>query len=145
MMNEIILSYSKKKTKLRIVRCPMETVDAAREIYRLNKAQIELKEYFFVIFLNNANEVLGYNKLSEGGITGTVADLRLIFATALKCLANGIVLLHNHPSGNIEPSDTDIRLTEKIKNAGNLLDVKVLDHLILTKNNYYSFVSDGRM
>lgn len=142
-INEITLSYKKRKTKFGTARCPMESEQVARDIFKQSKVQMELKEYFFIIFLNHSNEVIGYNKLSEGGITGTVADVRLIFATALKCLASGVILVHNHPSGNMNPSMADQKLTEQIKHAGRLLDILLLDHLILTTKDYYSFEDEG--
>lgn len=144
-INEITLSYSRDKAKLRTARCPMEAEEVARVIFKQEKAQLDLKEYFFVIFLNHANEVIGYNKLSEGSIAATVVDVKLIFATALKCLASGLILVHNHPSGNINPSNADQRVTEQIKCAGALLDIQLLDHVILTKKNYYSFADEGKL
>jgi DNA repair protein RadC len=114
-----------------------------KEIYSNTQSEIELKEYFFMILLNRANKVIGYYKLSEGGISGTVVDLRLAFGTALKGLASGIIITHNHPSGNLSPSEEDKRLTKKFVEAGKLLDIAVLDHLIVTNNGYYSFADEG--
>jgi DNA repair protein RadC len=110
-----------------------------REAFILTKANIQLKEYFYFILLNRANEVIGYHKLSEGGISGTVADIRLAYSTAIKCLASGMILCHNHPSGNIKPSQADIKLTQKFKEAGKLLDCALLDHIILTEKEFFSF------
>ena len=104
---------------------------------------IELQEEFKVILLNRANDVLGVYSLSKGGITGTVVDQRLIFAVALKCNATGIILCHNHPSGNLKPSDADVTMTSKIKKCGELFDINLLDHLIITKNGYYSFIQES--
>ena len=83
--------------------------------------------------------------ISKGGIHGTVADLRLIFSVALTSLASAIIVAHNHPSGNLQPSDADSRLTQKIKAAGNQLDITLLDHIILTKESYYSFADEGNI
>lgn len=116
-----------------------------RRAFELSESNIELKEYFFIILLNRANEVIGFYKLSSGGLTGTVADIRLAFSIALKCLASGMILCHNHPSGNINPSVADEVLTKRFKDGGNLLDVKVLDHLVLTLNEYYSFADMGKL
>lgn len=99
---------------------------------------IELQEEFKVLLLNNANEVLGVQNLSKGGTTGTYVDVKLLFAIALKACANGIILAHNHPSGNLKPSDSDIKLTKKIKASCKLLDINLLDHLIVTKEEFYS-------
>ena len=108
-----------------------------------NLDQIELLEEFKVLFLNQANRVLGILSLSKGGITGTVADPRLIFSAALKALACGIILAHSHPSGNLRPSKADEDLTCRLREAGRLLDIKVLDHLILSQESYFSFADAG--
>lgn len=108
-----------------------------------NPDQLELLEEFKVLFLNQANSVLGILSLSKGGITGTVADPRLIFSAALKALACSIILAHSHPSGNLTPSRADEGLTDKIKEAGKLLDIKVLDHIILSQESYFSFADAG--
>jgi len=105
--------------------------------------KIELVEEFKVIFLNQANRVLGIFNVSSGGITGTVADPRLIFSAALKACACNIMLAHSHPSGNLKPSRADEELTNKFKNAGQFLDIRVLDHLIVTKDQYFSFADEG--
>ncbi|MEP6806618.1 MAG: DNA repair protein RadC [Flavobacterium sp.] len=100
-------------------------------------------EEFWVLFLNNSSKVLSKSKLSKGGITGTIVDIRLVFKLAFECGATSLILCHNHPSGNLEPSDADKQITKKIKIAGDSLDVKVLDHLIITETKYYSFVDEG--
>jgi DNA repair protein RadC len=106
---------------------------------------IELQEEFKVLLLNRANEVLGIYPLSKGGITGTVVDSRLIFAVALKCNATGIILCHNHPSGKLLPSNTDITLTKSIKKCADFLDITLIDHLIITKNGFFSFLNEGKL
>ena len=103
-----------------------------------NKDNIELLEEFKVLFLNRANEVLGIHTLSKGGISGTVVDIRLLFAIALKSAASSIILVHNHPSGNLNPSQADIQLFNKIKEVSIFLDINVLDNLIISKDDYYS-------
>ncbi|WP_316636362.1 DNA repair protein RadC [uncultured Flavobacterium sp.] len=100
-------------------------------------------EEFWVLFLNNFNKVISKVQLSKGGITGTIVDTRLVFHYAFETKATGLILCHNHPSGNLQPSNADLEITKKIKIAGELLDVKVLDHLIITETNYYSFVDEG--
>ncbi|WP_264565869.1 JAB domain-containing protein [Flavobacterium sp. N3904] len=107
------------------------------------KDTIELQEEFKVILLNRSNETLGIYSLSKGGTTGTVVDVRLLFAVALKCNSTGIIISHNHPSGKLQPSDIDITLTKKIKKCSEFLDIVLLDHLIVTKNGYYSFSNEG--
>lgn len=101
--------------------------------------QIEYKEDFFVIYLNRANRVIGIHHHSSGGLAGTVVDTKQILGIALKCNCAGIILAHNHPSGNITPSESDIEITKKIKKACRLLDMSLYDHLIVTANDYYSF------
>lgn len=142
-INEVQLEFEKKLFSKNKITCSDNAAQLSREIFKATKSCIELKEYFFVIMLNRANEVLGYVKIGEGGISGAVADLRLAYATAIKCLASGIILLHNHPSANLTPSSTDKSLTKKFVEAGHILDIAVLDHIILTAGKYYSFADEG--
>lgn len=100
-------------------------------------------EEFWILYLNNSNRVLQKLQLSKGGITGTLVDVRIAFKNALESGATSIILAHNHPSGTLKPSQADIKLTKKLKIAGESLDIKVLDHLIITQNNYFSFANEG--
>ena len=100
-------------------------------------------EVFAVIFLNQANKILHHEIISEGGITGTVADPRIILQKALEHKATGIILSHNHPSGNLKPSKQDELLTQKIKNAAAYFDIKVMDHIIISDEGYFSFADEG--
>lgn len=100
-------------------------------------------EEFWVLFLNNANEVIGKLQLSKGGFTGTVVDLRILFKRAIELKTLAIIVCHNHPSGKLHPSTADIKLTQKIKKGGETLDIKLLDHLIITEKAYFSFVDEG--
>lgn len=100
-------------------------------------------EEFWVLFLNNSNNVISKAQLSKGGIAGTVVDARLVFKLALEYFATGVILCHNHPSGSLIPSDADKQVTKKLKVVGESLDVKVLDHLIISGAKYYSFVDEG--
>jgi DNA repair protein RadC len=102
-------------------------------------------ENFCILLLNRANKVLRTVKISDGGITGTVVDPRKVFKIALDNNATSIILGHNHPSGQLAPSDADIKLTRKLKEAGDMLDLPVLDHLIIGDGNYYSFADEGIM
>jgi DNA repair protein RadC len=105
---------------------------------------IGIYESFFVLLLNRANNTIGWAKISQGGITGTVVDTKIVVKYAIDSLASGIILAHNHPSGNLEPSQQDKEVTEKIKKAAGYIDTKVLDHLILTPDNkYFSFLDHG--
>jgi len=108
-----------------------------------NTDRIEMAEEFKALLLNRANKALGVVLLSSGGVSGTVVDMRLIFSSAIKANASSIIICHNHPSGNLNPSDTDSKLTEKIKKAGAILEVQLFDHLIITKEGFYSFADEG--
>lgn len=140
---EVELIY---KTK---VKCSQRaSIKSSRDGYDLflqnwDKNKIDFVEQFKVLLLNKANRVLGIYEVSTGGITGTVADPRLIYIAALKSNATQIMISHNHPSGNLKPSQADEQLTQKIKQAGQLLDIKLLDHLIVTSEGYYSFADEG--
>lgn len=100
-------------------------------------------EEFWIVLLNRGNKVIEKILVSSGGLTGTVADVRMIFNHAIKSQATSLVLCHNHPSGNVSPSQTDIDLTKKLVKAGETLDIKVVDHLIIGENKYYSFADEG--
>lgn len=100
-------------------------------------------EEFWVLLLNNSNKIIGKIQLSKGGLTATVVDVRLLFKQVIEQLATAIVLVHNHPSGQLAPSEADRLITEKIKRAGEVLDVKLLDHVIVTEHTYYSFADEG--
>lgn len=100
-------------------------------------------EEFWILYLNNSNKIISKRQLSIGGITGTLVDVRLVFKNALELGAVSMILCHNHPSGTLTPSDADKQITQKLKTAGNSLEIKVLDHLIITENNYFSFADKG--
>ena len=106
---------------------------------------IEIFESFFILLLNRANETIGYAKISQGGIVGTVVDKKIILKYVVESLASGVILAHNHPSGNINPSDADLRITKEIKELCNLIDSPVLDHVILTADSFYSFADNGKL
>ena len=100
-------------------------------------------EEFWVLYLNNSNKVIQKNQLSKGGITGTLVDVRLVLKNALEVGATGIILAHNHPSGTLTPSEADKQLTNKLKVASESLDIKVLDHVIVTEKAYFSFADEN--
>lgn len=100
-------------------------------------------EEFWILSLNRNNKVKSKTLISRGGVSGTVVDSRIIFKQAIEELASGIILAHNHPSGNIQPSSEDIKITRKIKEAGELLDIRLIDHIIVGEKNYYSFADEG--
>ena len=103
-----------------------------------------IHEEFWVLYLNNSNKVLAKSQISKGGITGTVVDKRLIFKIAFENNATAIILTHNHPSGKLEPSQADIEITKELKLAGKQLDVRVLDHIIITEHGYFSFADENK-
>ena len=142
-VSEVQLTY---KSKIKVIDRPV--VKNSQSVYQVLKDiwddnSLELFESFKVLFLNRANHIIGMYPVSNGGITGTVADPRLIFIAALKICACGIILAHNHPSGNLKPSRADEELTQKIKSAGQFLDIKLLDHLIIISDGYLSFADEG--
>ncbi len=100
-------------------------------------------EEFWILFLNRSNRVMNRIKLSQGGVSGTVTDVRIVMKKAIENLASGIIVCHNHPSGNLSPSESDTRITQKIKEAGALMDIQLLDHLIISDKDYYSFADNG--
>lgn len=100
-------------------------------------------EEFWILYLNNSNKVIQELALSKGGITGTLVDVRLAFKQALQLAATAVILVHNHPSGNLNPSAADKQLTQKFRTAGESLDIKVLDHIIITEKSYFSFADEG--
>jgi DNA repair protein RadC len=140
---EVELIY---KSKVKASRRPKITT--SKDAYEIllkawDKNKIEFVEQFKVMCLNRANKVLGIYDVSTGGISGTVADPRVIFVAALKANCCGIIISHNHPSGNLTPSRQDEELTQKIKQAGQLLDIKLLDHVIVCNEGFYSFAKEG--
>lgn len=142
-VNEISISY-KERSSIENAPSIKSSCDAAELLFEnWDEDTITLYESFKVLLLNNSNKVKGVYELSRGGITGTLVDMRILFATVLKSLSVGIILAHNHPSGKLQASEADIRLTKKIQKAAKLLDISVLDHLIIAPNgNYYSFADN---
>jgi DNA repair protein RadC len=105
--------------------------------------KLQMQEEAKILLLNRNNNVLGIYSLAKGGLTSCVVDVRIILSIALKTLATGIILVHNHPSGNLKPSQADLDITKKLKQSCDLLDISFLDHLIITKDNYFSFADEG--
>lgn len=141
-ISEIKISY-KRKTYFPddTITCSLTGASILRKIY--NKNTIELFECFVALFLDNRNKVIGYYTVGQGGYNYTLVESRLIFAIALQSGCVSIILSHNHPSGNIKPSQPDIDLTNKIVKGGELLGIKVLDHIIVTSTSHYSFMDNG--
>ncbi len=144
-VNEIEIVYKNKipyQDRIQITKS-----STAYEILRQcwDENRIELVEQFKILLLDRRHTCLGVSEIATGGITGCVVDPRIVFATALKTKASGLILAHNHPSGNLKPSEADISLTRRLLQGGKLLDISVLDHLIITPHKYCSLADDGLM
>ena len=124
---------------------PKIKIQSSEDAYQAMKPNLlDLQqEEFWVILLDRSNSIMRKQAISQGGVSGTVADPKVIFKSALEHLASSIILVHNHPSGNKKPSQADISLTKKLKGAGVMLEIPVLDHIIFTDNGYFSFIDEG--
>jgi|LakMenEpi03Aug12_release.lakeMendotaPanAssembly.Ray.scaffolds.fasta_scaffold1026397_1 DNA repair protein RadC len=145
-LNEIEIRYRRKpiQQEVRRIQNSSDAIALLRLLY--DKNRIHYQEESIAIFLNRNNDVLGFQKLSSGGLTGTIVDARILFSIALKTLSSGIILSHNHPSGNLKPSSQDVSLTHRLKKFGNMIDVCLLDHIIVDDTfNYYSFAEEGTL
>ena len=141
---EIQVSYTPNLTKAE--RHRVTGSSAAYEVLKVAfTKEMHLFESFKVLLLNNSNDVLGIYTASNGGITGTLVDVRLILSRALLANATAMILAHNHPSGTLNPSQADKDITAKIKKAAEYLDIKTLDHVIVTAESYYSFADNGQL
>ncbi len=138
---KISLSMKQKPSELFQVMCATHAAEYVKSIYDADS--IDWVESFYCIMLNRSNRVLGFYKVSTGGITGTVADPRVIFQAALLANASSLIISHNHPSGGLKPSKQDEELTHKIKEAGRLLEIRLLDHIIVTSEGHFSFADQG--
>jgi DNA repair protein RadC len=142
---KITLSFDKKikKSELKIIHTSVDAYRIFKQIF--NSDTFDWVEECIILCLNRANKLVGFYKISSGGTTGTVVDPKVIFTVALNCAASGIILAHNHPSGNLNPSEQDKAITKKLKDAGKLLDINLLDHMILTDESFYSFADEGQI
>ena len=139
---ELQVSYTRSNRKdFGKITTSRDAANFVRETFQTG--EVELQEQFIVLYLNQANQIIGFYKHSKGAINATVADTRIVLATALKCLAVAMVVAHNHPSGNLNPSVADRTLTAKLKESAALMDIKLIDHVIVTKESYYSFADEG--
>ena len=121
---------------------PVKSSETVFNIFHPLMGDLEHEE-FWLLMLNRANRVLGRYKVSQGGLSGTVIDTRIILKKALDNLASSIIVCHNHPSGNMQPSDADVKITEKLKKAAEMLEIKLLDHVIIADKSYFSFADEG--
>jgi len=141
-LNEITVQYKPVKNKQETIRCSSSAYNNAIGFF--NSDTIEMQEQFVILYLNRSNHVIGGYRHSNGGITSTIADIRIILSIALKVLATGIVLCHNHPSGRLTASQADKDLTQKMKAAAKYMDINIVDHLIVSNSqSYYSFSDEG--
>ena len=142
---ELKLSYHRTSDKPSIgaIKCSRDCFDILNRVF--DHELIEAREEFVILYLNRSNHVIGYYKAFQGGVASVVCDPKLILTMALKTLASSIVLAHNHPSGRLDPSDQDLRMTDRVKHACNHVDIELIDHLILGTNGYYSFADEGKL
>lgn len=142
LLSEIEITYHRNPESAAVkVTCSQDAERLLRQVF----PSFEHREYFYMLCLDRSNKVLGYSQVSAGGISGTIADVRIIFQTAIKSNSSAIILAHNHPSGNCKPSEQDLKLTKKMQSAGLLLDIVVLDHLILAADGFYSFADENQL
>lgn len=142
-VNEIKLSYSRKGNCERSITSSRDAMEVFREHFDAD--ELDYRESFFALYLNQANKVLGIKKISECGISSALVDVRIVLQAALLCNASGIILAHNHPSGNLTPSTADIKMTAQIKEACKIMSMALLDHIILTSDSHYSFADDAML
>lgn len=144
LIGEIQLHYSKERNiELEKVTSSRDVNDCFRKI--LPTEQINHREHMYVLYLNNSNKITGYYLISIGGITGTLVDIRVVLQAALLSNSVAMILVHNHPSGTLKPSAADKAITKKMAHACEMLDLKLLDHLIITEDSYYSFADENMM
>ena len=141
MKSQVLFKLIKEQTTFTKVKITKSS-DSYNVIKEYYSEDIEVYESFFILLLNRSNTTIGYAKISQGGIVGTIVDVKLIAKYCLDSLCSGVILAHNHPSGNLQPSKEDQLITSKIEKALELIEVSVLDHLILTKEGYYSFTDN---
>ena len=141
-----ISEYSLKYTKSEIQKTKVTTSESASKVIRqFYFDDINIYESFFILLLNRANNTTGFAKISQGGTAGTVVDIKIIAKYAVESLSSAVIICHNHPSGNKQPSDADLNITRKIKDALLLLDIQLIDHIIITENDFYSFSDNGNL
>lgn len=140
-MSEIMVSYKPIKYINSQINSSLDAIKTIRKLW--NNDTIEMHEEVKILFVNSSNTVIGFYNMSKGGITGSLVDIRIILAIALKSLATGLILIHNHPSGNLTPSNSDLAMVKKLNTACKLIDVALLDSIIITKDSYMSFNDGG--
>jgi DNA repair protein RadC len=144
METQKLFSLKKNETEFKKVKIT-NSKDAYECIRQYYHEDIEIYESLFILLLNNSSESIGFAKISQGGITGTVVDVRLVAKYAIESLATGVIMAHNHPSGTLKPSEADDMITKKVKEGLKTLDISLLDHVIITSYGYYSYGDEGRL
>lgn len=137
-----MISLKKDPTQFKRIKINSSN-DSANYIRQFYSDDIEIYESFFILLLNRQNKTIGYAKISQGGVAGTVVDAKIIIKYIVDTLASGVILCHNHPSGNLTPSTQDLEMTKKLSQAAKLVDSQVIDHIILTPDSFYSFADNG--
>lgn len=144
-IGEVFLGY---KTKVEVKDAlVISSSELSNQLFRevWDSSQLTLRESFKAVFLNTSNRAVNFYSLSDGGVSGTVVDTRLLLQAAILSNASSIIICHNHPSGNLNPSEADRKVTKKVKEAALLFDIMLLDHIILTEDDYFSFADSGMM
>jgi DNA repair protein RadC len=146
-LNEIKVQYEHKPVKIGkgTIKRSEDVIPILKEIYNLDR--ITYQEEVVVLMFDFSQKLIGYFKLSSGGLTSTIVDTRLLFSVALKSLATGVILSHNHPSGNLKPSSQDIEMTKRLYEAAKIMEINVLDHIIVSPDpsSFYSFADHGQI
>lgn len=148
---KIMTTYKTNLKELTLKRNPTDfkrvkirsSKDSAEYLRNFYLDDLTIFESFFILLLNNQNNTIGYAKISQGGICGTVVDVRIVCKYAIESLCTSVIVCHNHPSGTLHPSRADEAITRKIKQALSLFDIRLLDHIILTEDSYFSFADEG--
>ncbi len=140
-----ILSALELGARKRETQPQVNRIQSSKDAYDWLRGKMENlpNEVFYLVLLNQSNVIMATEKISEGGISATVVDIRILLKKAIEYCASAILVAHNHPSGNLKPSEPDIRLTKQIKQAANLMEIGLVDHLIITSGGYYSFMDEG--
>ena len=143
-IHEVEIHYARP---IKVTLNNVKHMEDASRIFResIDLLKIDLKEFFWVMLLNHSNNVLGISEIGKGNISTVIVNIKEIFQLAIRCNACSVILCHNHPSGNLNPSQTDIQLTKKIQEAAKLLEIQILDHIILTTEGHTSLMEKGHM
>lgn len=141
---QMIFRYTKPKNSLTLIQSSKDTFNFLKDVFIKDK--LDSQEMFIVLYMNRANRIMAYDIISLGGVTGTVVDSRILIQKAVLLLASAVIISHNHPSGNLNPSQADISVTKKLKQSLQLIDISLLDHIIIAdENNYHSFADEGEI